>query len=222
MHRLRQLAAIVLLALPIVATAQMHGGFTSSGPSSSHSFVPLPRGSTIDFGAHRFSNRRFSHRREFDRHRVFLPFGFASPYPYLYDSPFDAYQDINDEPQQTPPPSAAHAPQYDPNLEVLNHRIDRLTNEIEALRDQQLRSASAPFSVPAPVLEQQPTTILVFKDKDKHDEQIQNYAIVSQMLWVLDDPGPKKIPLDQLDIPDTTAVNNQRGVRFSVPPEDVK
>lgn len=207
MRRL-QIAAL-FFALPILAAAQMNGSFTSSGPTSSHSFVPLPRGSTIDFGNHGFSGHRFSHCRNFAPQLFVSPYAFASPYPYDY--PFG----FNDQPQQAPPPAAALPQQYDPTLDALNRRIDSLTSQIEALRGQQVRPAAAPALPPA--LEQQPTTILIFKDK--HDEQIQNYAIVSQMLWILDAPGPKKIPLDQLDIPDTTAVNNQRGVRFSVPPE---
>ena len=47
-----------------------------------------------------------------------------------------------------------------------------------------------------------PATVLVFRDE--HKQEVQNYAIVGQMLWDFDPQHTQKIPLSDLDIPATT------------------
>lgn len=60
-----------------------------------------------------------------------------------------------------------------------------------------------------------PTTILVFRDQ--HKQEVQNYAIVGQMLWTFAPQHTQKIPLTDLDIPATTKANDERGITFRVP-----
>ena len=55
-------------------------------------------------------------------------------------------------------------------------------------------------------------TVLVFRDQ--HKQEVQNYAIVGQTLWNFAPQRTEKIPLSDLDIPATTKVNEDRGVRF--------
>jgi len=59
------------------------------------------------------------------------------------------------------------------------------------------------------------STTLVFKDR--HREEVQNYAVVGGTLWVLDERKASKVPLDHLDLDATARVNNERGVDFDVP-----
>jgi len=58
-------------------------------------------------------------------------------------------------------------------------------------------------------------TELVFRDK--HVEEVQNYAIVGQTLWILSGQRARKIPLTELDIPATKKANDNRGVDFQLP-----
>jgi hypothetical protein len=60
-----------------------------------------------------------------------------------------------------------------------------------------------------------PTTVLVFRDERK--QEVQNYAVVGQTLWVFEPQRTEKIPLSQLDIPATAKANDERGVDFRVP-----
>jgi hypothetical protein len=60
-----------------------------------------------------------------------------------------------------------------------------------------------------------PATALVFRDK--HVEEIRNYAIAGGTLWVLNDQAAKKIPLAQLDLAATARMNDDRGVDFQLP-----
>ena len=60
-----------------------------------------------------------------------------------------------------------------------------------------------------------PATALVFRDK--HVEEVRNYAIAGETLWILNEQAAKKIPLAQLDLPATVKMNDDRGVDFQVP-----
>jgi hypothetical protein len=60
-----------------------------------------------------------------------------------------------------------------------------------------------------------PATVLVFRDE--HKQEVKNYAIVGQMLWVFDLQHTQKIPLSDLDLPATTKANDARGVDFQLP-----
>jgi hypothetical protein len=57
--------------------------------------------------------------------------------------------------------------------------------------------------------------MLVFRDQ--HTEEVGNYAIVGQTLWILSEQKAGKVPLDTLDIPATTKANEDRGVDFRLP-----
>jgi hypothetical protein len=62
---------------------------------------------------------------------------------------------------------------------------------------------------------QMPPTVLVFRDQ--HKQEVNNYAIVGQMLWAFVPQHKQKIPLADLDIPATIRANDDRGVIFRVP-----
>jgi hypothetical protein len=57
-------------------------------------------------------------------------------------------------------------------------------------------------------------TVLVFRDQ--HKQEVENYAIVGQMLWAFS-PQHQRIPLSELDLPATQRANEERGVDFNVP-----
>ena len=84
--------------------------------------------------------------------------------------------------------------------------------------DQDLYAQWAPprqRSEHAELNEAAPATVLVFRDE--HKQQVKNYAIVGQMLWVFDLQHTQKIPLSDLDLPATTKANDERGVDFQLP-----
>ena len=60
-----------------------------------------------------------------------------------------------------------------------------------------------------------PATVLVFRDR--HQQEVSNYAIVGQTLWSLSAEKTEKIALSDLDIAATEKANDARGVTFSVP-----
>jgi hypothetical protein len=58
-------------------------------------------------------------------------------------------------------------------------------------------------------------TVLVFRDQRR--EEVQNYAIVGQTLWIFSPRRTEKIPLVEIDLAASAKDNEDRGVEFRVP-----
>jgi hypothetical protein len=58
-------------------------------------------------------------------------------------------------------------------------------------------------------------TVLVFRDR--HQQEVQNYAIVGQTLWNFSAHRTEKISISRLDLTATEKANDDRGVTFRVP-----
>ncbi len=69
---------------------------------------------------------------------------------------------------------------------------------------------------PDPPVEAKPgePTVLVFRDG--HQQEVTNYAIMGDSVYVFD-KGHKKIALADLDVPATVKANDDRGLEFKVP-----
>ena len=91
--------------------------------------------------------------------------------------------------------------------------IDRLENEVDRLR-QEREARESQTSPSRSKADSQPTELIF---RDKHTEEVQNYAIVGQTLWILSAQRARKIPLTELDIPATKKANDDRGVDFQLP-----
>jgi len=160
-----------------------------------------------------FGNQAFNHgprRRRFGF--VTAPWGYYG-YPYYYsylpylDYGYSSWSDSNPYPQYQY--SGDDYVQADPQQQA---EIDRLEDEVERLREQRESRAQ---SLPQAKSEAHETTVLVFNDK--HTQQVENYAIVGQTLWVFSELRATKIPLSSLDLDATTKANDERGVDFRVP-----
>jgi hypothetical protein len=155
------------------------------------------------FGRGPFFGNRF-------HHRGFYPWwGWGYGYPWWYgdlgwydnSSYADQYYSRDD-----------YANLYygqDNQIQEQRAEIDRLNDEVERLRAER----EAPRQ-PRPEPKSQ-STELIFRDK--RTEEIQNYAIVGQTLWVLNAERARKIPLADLDVAATQKVNEDRGVEFAIP-----
>ena len=96
--------------------------------------------------------------------------------------------------------------------------IDRLEDEVARLREQ--RESDREARQPHPLglrteSEVSTPTVLVFRDK--HTQEVQNYAIVGGTLWIFSEQRATKLPLSWLDIEATSKANEDRGVDFQVP-----
>jgi hypothetical protein len=160
------------------------------------------------FGHPGFGRPGFGYRR--GRYGRGWPYGWYYGYPYYgWDYGDDSYSSD----------SYQNYPVYDySNAYAENDRqqaaIDRLESEVDRLREEReaRESKSSNASAQKTVV---PPTELVFRDK--HTEEVQNYAIVGQTFWILNAEKARKIPIAQLDIPATQKANEDRGVDFQLP-----
>jgi hypothetical protein len=164
------------------------------------------------FGHPGFVNPRFRHH-----HHLFITSGcFGNP--FLCSGFYYPYSLLSYPPLFWP--EAQYARQPYPSVQqmyddtALRNQIDRLTDEVERLRQEQ-EARQAPPPTPRSAAEQPSPTVLVFRDG--HLSEVQNYGIVGQTLWVFTEHHARKYPISDLDLPATKAANEQRGVEFSVP-----
>jgi hypothetical protein len=133
-------------------------------------------------------------------------FGYGYPY-YGYYAGIDPYWWWDTYPSDDSDERATADQMNEENLE-----------EQQALRDQDQDVYARRTPRPAPPTEKaenDPATILIFRDQ--HQREIQNYAIVDEMLWIFSPSRIEKVPLATLDVPATMLANQNRGVDFRLP-----
>ena len=100
----------------------------------------------------------------------------------------------------------------------LPRQVERLTDEVERLREEQASREQARQAAlqPRPSAEDEAApTILVFRDGRR--SEVKNFAIVGKTVWVFTEQRARKIPVSDLNVEATKAVNTGRGVDFRLP-----
>jgi hypothetical protein len=87
-------------------------------------------------------------------------------------------------------------------------------------QDQDIYASSSPSASRDPASAKETnepgqTTVLVFRDQRK--EEVHNYAIVGQTLWIFSPQRTGKIPLAEIDLAASAKANEDRGVEFHIP-----
>ena len=143
----------------------------------------------------------------------FFPAGAAVyvPYPVVGD-----YED--DPPSQaTPPDDDRGGPtifdRRGSGQPARSFRDDYPPPAHRAQPEAELAPAAAPTQEPVP---DQPQTVLIFKDG--HQIEVQNYAVVGNMLYDLTPGHHRKIAIADLDLTATSKQNDDLGISFQLPP----
>jgi len=215
-RRLGILAVLTGLLITVPLSAQMRGGghgFASAGHfgfgHGSH-FGGFPGFHRSPFFGH---PGFFGCPGCFRHNRFFFGASFGSFY-YPYYGGYYSYAPY-------PYPVVVQRPNYYPDdyyergdlrrdIDVLTGKVDQLQQDL-AQRQPVPRPPSRSTAAPEP----QQSTILVFKDK--HTREVQNYAIVGNTVWILNELRAEKIPLSDLDLAATSKLNDERGVGFQAP-----
>jgi hypothetical protein len=217
--RWRWILALVALTIAPNGRSQMRTGGAHKGSGvvmsrgavfagSRHSGVRFQPGFRGQF----FFNRRFHHRR----------FSFAAtPWSY-YGYPGYYYADYSYAPDAYGSYDRSSA--YYELSRDLAAELDRLSDEVERLREEQQETSSPRvptererLSHPQGAEKPDPgePTILVFQDQ--HRQDVHNYAIVGQTLWIFTEQRARKVPVSDLDLEATRNANEEHGVEFRVP-----
>lgn len=175
-------------------------------------------------------NNRFFFRHHF-HNRFFFSFGspffgFGSPFfasPFFGASyipgffPEDYYGGYPSYGYQQPPEVASNDNSADVELA---QQIQRLSDEVEDLRDEQAtsqREAREPVPPGTSMSAVNPAVATTFVFRDGHRETAQNYAIAGGTLWILNEHAAKKVPLTEIDVSATEQVNAANGVDVRLP-----
>ena len=174
------------------------GVFVGSGGFRRHSV----------FFNHGFSHRRFHSGFAFGFYGAPY-YGYYPYYPYYSYDPYYAYQG------PAYPIAYQTAPAYDRGDDGLAREVDRLRDEVDRLRQDRYDRDRVPQPPPRteakPIKEQ--TFVLVFRNGKR--EETSNYAVAGQTLWIFSEQRARKVPLSDLDVEATRAVNENRGVEFN-------
>ncbi len=234
------LAACFFCLASLGASGQFNGGPRSTTAVNGHTLAPPPSVTSVG-GAHlpppapsvtslpNYPHQNFYGRQNYGYgpyHRGGYGgyFGYAVPYYYYpadnayygYDYVGSAGPDLHSGPPLGPGDPTLHmiveqppANRYGPPPEPENY-ADR-------------SPAPAP-QVPASAPEVKPGEPVVLVFRDGKQQEVTNYAIMGDTLYVFDrgKKGKKKIALADLDIPATVKANDDRGLEFRMPPAAAK
>lgn len=200
------------------------GGTLGAGLRYGSSFATGMRRPTLSSGSWsgRFRRPGFGHRHF--GNRVF--FGTVSPgYFGYYDYPYysgDFYPppdyDLAYEYYSSPGYSAAQNDVVQQEQAAQQQDIDRLEEEVARLREQrESEQESSPALAPQAESRSVVSTPTVLVFRDKHTQEVQNYAIVGGTLWIFSEQRATKLPLSWLDLDATAKANDERGVDFRLP-----
>lgn len=166
---------------------------------------------------HQFPGTRNTGR---NRNHGFFPrnnFGgvvYAVPVPYYV--PLETVEPVDDTMEQMSAPPA----QYLGGPTVFDRRgsgVAAAPAPVERAPEREVANETEPArvteSAPAP---EQPQTLLIFKDG--HQVEIQNYAILGDMLYDMTPGHSHKVLLADIDLDATTKQNDERGIDFRLPP----
>jgi hypothetical protein len=142
--------------------------------------------------------------------RFFFGGSFVLGYAPLY-ADYSYYPDY----AYPPPPPPVAADSYNNNDGDLNYEVNRLSGEVDQLRDEQQNRQQydqRPAEPRASSAEPAAVATLVFRDGRKLT--VPNYVITGQTIWVLNERTSRRIPIADLDIAATQRANEANGIDF--------
>jgi len=208
----------LLLASP--SLAQINGIPPSVTSIGRGPHLPNPAPSVTSLGPYGYGHRPFGYQPYYNGNYRGRGYGYSrgggaytAPYYYI---PMDNYgydyvggPDVYSGPPMGPNEPTLHIVVEQPPVRLYNRDPD----------DPQASTAlpGPPVQVrepPAPDTKQAEPTVLVFRDG--HQQEVTNYAIMGQTVYVFDKRA-QKIALADLDVPATVKANDVRGLDFNVP-----
>ena len=208
------------------ASAQIHGipPSVTSIPNHVPPFLPNAPASVTSLGPYGYCcsrpsnipyrNPAFPNRYNRRGYGYGYGYGAAVPYYYLYPA-YDPGYDTGgmSSPYLYSGPPQGQTPPAEQTLHIIVETAPTRTapSQDDMGPDQAAQGAPAiPSQEPGPGV----PTLLVFRDG--HHQEVTNYAIMGQTVYVFD-KRTQKIALADLDIPATVKANDDEGVEFKVP-----
>jgi len=206
------------------STTTINGHFLAPAPSvtsvgGAHFPAPAPSVTSLpNYPSQNFYGRQnhYGYGPYYKGYGYYGGLAYSVPYYYPPDTGYYGYDYVgNGGPDlySGPPPGA-----NDPILHII---VEQPPANTPPASDPPVAVEAPPLTPPTPAAEVKPgePTVLVFRNG--HQQEVTNYAIMGDTLYVFDQ-GRKKIALADLDIPATVKANDDRGMEFRVPPSAKK
>ena len=223
--------AVLVLAAALPSVAQVAGAPPSTNQVGGHFLAPppsvtsigghympppLPSVTSIPNYGYQYHNGPYFNGRHGGRGYKSGGWGYAVPYYYpLSDAGAYGYDYVGggDGPDLYSGPPLG--PDQNPHI-LVEQPPSRPYNGVYDGPDQQAYAAPPTLPPPDPAVDAKPgePTVLIFRDG--HQQEVTNYAIMGDSVYVFD-IGRKKIALADLDLPATINANDDRGLEFKVP-----
>jgi hypothetical protein len=189
-------------------------------------FTGIRSGAYSNSGRYYYGNNAVNNGRDRNHGR-----GVVVPYAY-YSAPFLPFFDYGNSydsgsPQDPAAADAASAQAQDAAVtaNMLGDQVDRLTAEVESLRNQQATqpaqpavppTPSLPYAAPGPKVQErtpaEPPITVVLKNGRKF--QAQNYAIMGQTFWDFSTQPAHRIPMAAINVPASVTASSANGAEF--------
>jgi hypothetical protein len=142
-----------------------------------------------------------------------LGFGLGFPFfpSYSYIPGFDSQY------YAPPPQQPVAAPETNANDVQMAMQMQRLSDEVEYLREEQTRQTNAPRAAAPSPSAQQPAAPTTFVFRDGHQVATKNYAIADHTLWILTEHTARRFSLADLDVAATEKTNAANGIELHLP-----
>jgi len=212
------ITAVVLLASP--SLAQINGIPPSVTSIGRGPHLPNPAPSVTSLGPYGYGQRPHGYQPYYNGNYRGRGYGYsrggaayAAPYYYI---PMDSYgydyvggPDVYSGPPIGPNEPTLHIVVEQPPARLYSRDLDDSQASTALPRPPvQERESSVPDAKPSE------PTVLVFRDG--HEQEVMNYAIMGQTVYVFD-KRTQKIALADLDVPATVKANDVRGLDFNIP-----
>jgi len=207
---------------------QTRGGYPLPSVSSMGAhYLPFPRPSVSSMGPYGYGYGSHHHQPYSNgSYRGYRSsrggWGYSLPYYYIPFGDYGyGYDYVGGPDMYSGPPDMYSGPAIGPNDPTLHIIVEQPPAQSYRPPADDTRAEVA--SPPPKIQEQRSAardvkprepTVLVFRDG--HQQEVGNYAIMGQTVYVLDD-RTQKIPLANLDVPATVKANDDRGMEFKVP-----
>jgi hypothetical protein len=184
---------------------------------------------------HRFHSGFFHNRFRFNNgffgaNCFGFGFGFGNPFcgsfitstAFIFADPFFGLGNGSGYPYPPPDYYPSQAATSNDNNEVaLTAEIQRLSDEIQDLRDERKRDEQTqerpPASSGANLSAVPPSANTIFVLRDGRRITAKNYAISGQTLWILNENTARKTPLSDIDHAATEKANAENGIEIHLP-----
>jgi hypothetical protein len=132
--------------------------------------------------------------------------------------PYLSYGDYGSGFNEAPPYAPSEDPNVsaspDPTANLLGEQIQRLSAQVEQLKNEQQTATPPPVSASQPPQEAPPVAPITVVLRDGKRLQVASYAVMDQVFWDFSQHPARRIPIANIDVAASTKATEAAGAEF--------